>query len=181
MITAKRLLVVLLISFLKIIAFPRHAAGQETTPPPPEHHTVCAIGDSQVEEHAFLISALRTDLGEGYTVVAQGRRGWTTGRWIAAGDFGTVCGDADIILISLGGNDLRSGFSLRQIEANVSTLRSQLPPTVRVVYHMMIPRLFKPGLDLADDGVHLTYTGARVYARYLARRLRSMIHATDPR
>lgn len=155
--------------FAKLFAFflclPLRASAQQ------EHFTVCAVGDSQVEPRALLLSELQTQLGPQYTVIARGRRSWTTQQWIEAGDFGTVCGHSDIILISLGGNDRHHHVPLATIEANMRTLIAQLPPA-RIVYHMTIPRYYRPRLSLTADGVHLTLVGARTYAAILVPHLR---------
>jgi lysophospholipase L1-like esterase len=154
--------------FAKLFAFflclPLKASAQT--------HTVCAIGDSQVEPGAMLVSELQRQLGPGYSVIARGRRSWTTQQWIEAGDFGTVCGSSDIILISLGGNDRNHHVPLTTIDSNVTTLIAQLPTTARLVYHMTIPRYYRPRLALTLDGVHLTLTGARTYAAILVPHLR---------
>lgn len=130
--------------------------------------TVCAIGDSHVEPRSALLRNLQLELGPEYDVVSQGRRGWTTDDWLRAGDFGLVCGGAEIILISLGGNDLTHGRDFAYIQANIQLLIAQLPFTARLIYHMMIPRLYSPRLTLALDGIHLARQGAREYAHILA-------------
>lgn len=126
-------------------------------------HTVCAIGDSQVERGSPLITALRRELGSEYQVLPMGRRGWSTRGWIRAGDFAETCEGADIVLVSLGGNDIAQGRSPERIQANVDLLVATLPPGVRV-YHMPVPRVYRRSWT---DGVHLTRRGAREYARMI--------------
>lgn len=133
-------------------------------------YVLCCVGDSQVERGAYLISALRRELGPDYDVRGYGRRGWTTSRWIREGDFSRVCAGADIVLVSLGGNDRNNGRSWTFIENNVNLLIATLPSSV-IVYHMPIPRYYRPSV-VADDGVHLSLRGARVYASILAPHLR---------
>jgi len=134
-------------------------------------HVVCAVGDSQVESGAYLIHALGAELGENYEVRAEGRRGWTSSRWIRTGDFASVCEGADIVLVSLGGNDRRHGRSWGAIKENVDALIATLPPGTRV-WHMPVPRFYRPRIPLAPDGIHLTRGGAIIYARMIAPHLR---------
>jgi lysophospholipase L1-like esterase len=134
-------------------------------------HIVCAVGDSHVEDGSFLITALGRELGEDYEVRAEGRRSWTSSRWIRTGDFASVCEGADIVLVSLGGNDRRHGRSWRAIKENVDVLISTLPTGVHV-WHMPVPRYHRPRVPLAPDGVHLTRGGATIYARMIAPHLR---------
>lgn len=148
------------VPFLLTLILALSPAVEQITPA----HVVCAIGDSQVERGSLLISALRTELGPDYRVLAQGRRGWSTRRWIIAGDFAETCEGADIILISLGGNDIAQGRTPERIQANMGLLLATLPPGLRV-YHMPVPRVYRPSWT---DGVHLTRRGAREYARMIA-------------
>lgn len=135
-------------------------------------YRICAIGDSQVEENSAFIRNLQAELGPEYEVVAHGRRGWSTIRWIRAGDFGTTCADFDVVLVSLGGNDIVHGRSWSRIYRNVKTLTAQIPwGRVRLIYHMIVPR-FYPGISLGRDGIHLTPHGAQQYARVVAPSLR---------
>jgi len=135
-------------------------------------HTVCAIGDSQVEPGSMLVENLQRELGPEYVVTAHGRRSWTTQQWIASGDFGTVCGPSEIVLISLGGNDRSHGISWEVIERHLETLIRQLPRRTRIIYHMTVPRYYRPLLSLTPDGIHLTPSGARTYAHIIAPHLR---------
>ena len=135
-------------------------------------HTVCAIGDSQVEPGAMFVADLQQELGPEYHVIARGRRSWTTQQWIEAGDFAHVCGNAEVILISLGGNDINHGVTQEEINRNIDLLLTLFPTRPRLVYHMEIPRFYRPRLDLTEDGVHLTQHGARAYARIVAPHLR---------
>lgn len=155
--------------FLGLLFYPRLTYGQEETVH--SRYILCALGDSQVERGAYLISALRRELGPDYEVRGYGRRGWTTSRWIRAGDFSRVCAGADIILVSLGGNDRHNGRSWTFIKNNVDLLLGTLPSGV-LVYHMPIPRYYRPSVGLADDGIHLSLRGARVYAEIIAPHLR---------
>lgn len=133
---------------------------------------VCAIGDSHVTQNSIFIRRLQEELGPEYVVIGHGRRGWTTSRWIRSGDFGRTCADYDVVLVSLGGNDIRIGHSWNRIYGNVRNLISQIPQgRVRIIYHMVVPRYY-PGISLANDGVHLTNRGARQYARIVAPYLR---------
>lgn len=133
---------------------------------------MCAIGDSHVEPGSRFLREIQRFLGHGYHVEAHGRRGWTSDRWIRSGDFGEECRDADIVLISLGGNDRTSGFSEEHTKENVETLVQQLPQRVLSVYHMGVPRFTLPESSLARDRVHLNPTGARNYAEVVSNFLR---------
>ena len=127
---------------------------------------VCAIGDSHVTPGSALIRELQRELGPEYRVIGRGRRGWSSIRWLRAGGFGR-CRAADIVLVSLGGNDERAGLTELQVNSNIKRLISGLPSGIRH-YHMTQPRFVRPSLRLGQDGRHLTRRGARKYARILA-------------
>lgn len=134
--------------------------------------TVCAVGDSHVEPNSAFVRALQAELGSEYVVRAEGRRGWSTVNWLRSGDFGTVCQDADIVLVSLGGNDATQNRDWNTIYRNVRLLTDQIPwGRVRVIYHMVVPRFYF-GLTMARDGIHLAPQGAREYACIVAPYLR---------
>lgn len=137
-------------------------------------YTVVAIGDSHVSEHSLFLRYLRRELGSQYIVRAEGRTGWTTRRWLAAGDFAARCDGADIVLVSLGGNDAALRRSWSSIYTNVKQLTGQIPSDgrTRVIYHMAIPRFYRPRLPMARDGIHLSHSGARRYAEIVAPHLR---------
>lgn len=153
-----------LIILLGVLLFSSPVAAQ---------YEVCAIGDSQVEPGSAFIRYLQRELGPEYHITPHGRRSWTTDRWIRAGDFGTLCADSDIVLVSLGGNDIPAGHDFAHIRTNVRTLMDSIPwGRVRVLYHMIIPRFYYPLPTMARDGIHLSRTGAREYARIVAPYLR---------
>ena len=135
---------------------------QEELPKP----SVCAIGDSHVTPGSALIRELQRELGPEYRVVGRGRVGWSSVRWLNAGGFG-ACRTADVVLVSLGGNDERAGLTELQVSSNIKLLISRLPSGIRH-YHMTQPRFVRPRLHLGRDGRHLTRRGAREYARLLA-------------
>lgn len=134
-----------------------------------EAWTICAIGDSHVEPNSAFVRALQSELGPEYTVRAEGRRGWSTVNWLRAGDFGQRCQNADVVLVSLGGNDISQGRSWASIYQNVKQLMDQIPwGRVRLIYHMVVPRFFYPLPTMASDGIHLAPQGSREYARVVA-------------
>lgn len=141
------------------------------TPVTAQIFTVCAIGDSHVERNSLLLRELQSELGTNYIILARGRRGWTSQRWLDSGDFGISCEGADIVLISLGGNDVSHRVSQSRTFRNIELLIQQLPPYVFVVYHMEVPRFFLESRFLARDGIHLNRTGARYYASVIAQNL----------
>ena len=128
---------------------------------------VCAIGDSHVTPRSALVRELQRELGSDYRVTGHGRRGWTTDRWIRAGDFAAECTGADIVLISLQGNDRARGIPWHTIEANIHTLIASLPPSVRTLW-ITRPSDVVPRLHLGRDGIHLTLRGAKEYAQILS-------------
>ncbi len=133
---------------------------------------VCAIGDSQVEPGSAFVRNLQRELGDNYVVDSYGRRGWTTSRWIRSRDFGSTCASYDVVLVSLGGNDIAHGRSWSSIYRNIKRLIGEIPwGRVRVIYHMTVPR-FYPGISLTRDGIHLTPLGAQQYAQLIAPFLR---------
>ena len=76
------------------------------------------------------------------------------------------CLGADFVLVSLGGNDIHAGHGWLTVKNNIQTLVGGL----RVPWgHIVVPRFYLPRLRLGRDGVHLTPSGARDYARILAR------------
>jgi lysophospholipase L1-like esterase len=116
---------------------------------------------------SYFLRVLQEELGEEYEIRAEGRRGWTSRRWIRSGDFAEVCEGADIVLVSLGGNDRVHGRTWRSIKENVSTLVESLPSGTHV-FHMTVPRYYRPRIHLASDGIHMSRRGAREYARVVA-------------
>lgn len=164
----KRLFLLVIIGFFLLVSAPVRSQVEDEEYPT---YIVCAIGDSHVTRHSPLVSALSVELGEDYEVWARGRRGWTSARWIRSGDFASECAGADVVLISLGGNDRNNGRSWSAIRENVATLIATLPPGA-FTYHMPVPRFYRPRVPLAPDGVHLTRGGATIYARMIAPHLR---------
>lgn len=138
---------------------------------------VCFTGDSHAEPRSALSRFLQEELGPDYRVTAVGRRGWTTRRWLGHLDeFVSECRDADIILVSLGGNDRASGFSPEETRDNLDQLLSAFSELVYDVYHITRPSDYyhhnsRPSL-FAPDGIHLNPRGAKEYARILARLIR---------
>lgn len=132
---------------------------------------VCAVGDSHVVPDSYFLRMLQIELGDEYHVYGVGRRGWSAQRWINSGDFASSCEGADIVLVSLGGNDRHNGVSWERIRERVESLLETLPDDVHV-YHMEIPRYYRPRLSLGADGVHMTRAGARRYAEIVAPFLR---------
>lgn len=159
----KRLLLAVLLAVCYLL-FPASIQAQE--------FVVCAIGDSHVEEGSRFLYELQEALGPGYHVEAHGRRGWTSRRWVRNGTFGEQCSDADIVLISLGGNDETSRISLVETKANIEILISQLPPRILHVFHMGVPRFVLSRAYLASDFIHLSRDGAQKYALEVAQSLR---------
>lgn len=132
-------------------------------------YRVVAIGDSHVEPRSAFIRSLQNNLGSSYLVEGHGRRGWTSARWISASeDFRREVSSADIVLISLGGNDMRVGISPQRTEENIQYLLTLTSPTTLLVYHMNIPRLVLERRYLGSDGIHMTLTGARVYSEEIS-------------
>lgn len=152
----------LVISILSlIVCLPLVAFAQGT-----ERQTiVCAIGDSHFEPGSALLRFIRAELGPEYTVLARGRRGWTTRRWISSGDFNETCRGADVVLISLGGNDIHLGHSWQTVKNNIQNLARHF--TVPWI-HIVVPRFYEPRPQLGRDGIHLTPTGAREYAKIIS-------------
>lgn len=132
---------------------------------------VVAIGDSHVEPRSLFVRSLQGELGPGYIVTGHGRRGWTSGRWIRRGDFSTECRTADIVLISLGGNDIIRRTLPETTRRNINFLTETIPHSVLLIYHMPIPRLVLPREYLGSDGIHMTRQGSLFYARQIAPRL----------
>lgn len=149
---------------LTSMVFPASIQAQE--------FVVCAIGDSHVEPGSRFLYELQEALGAGYHVEAHGRRGWTSRRWIRNGTFGQQCSDADIVLISLGGNDETSGFTNLQTKQNIEILISQLPPRILHIFHMGVPRFVLSRTYLASDFIHMNRDGAQKYALEVAQSLR---------
>lgn len=156
----------LCLAALLLLLIPNEALSQQSPVEEEKPVNVCAIGDSHVTPGSALIRELQRELGPNYSVVGRGRTGWSSVRWLRVGGFGE-CQYADIVLVSLGGNDERAGLTELQINSNVKRLISGLPEGIRH-YHMTQPRLVNPRLHLGRDGRHLTRRGAREYARILA-------------
>jgi lysophospholipase L1-like esterase len=133
---------------------------------------VCLLGDSHFERGSALPRYLQEVLGEEYHVTAHGRRGWTTRRWLRHLDeFVQECHEADIILISLGGNDRASGFDREEIRRNLDLLMEAYSELVYEVYHICRPSDYYRGErpELFDSlGIHLNRRGAKEYAQILA-------------
>jgi lysophospholipase L1-like esterase len=161
--------------FLSVVAiFVSSPVSAQTTSVPGLE--VCVIGDSHFEPRSALSRFLQEELGPDYRVTAVGRRGWTTRRWLEHLDeFVSECRDADIILVSLGGNDRASGFSPEETQNNLDLLLSAFSELVYDVYHITRPSDYyhnsRPSL-FAPDGIHLNPRGAKEYARILARLIR---------
>lgn len=158
-----------IIFFLLFFIFPKTTIAQDE-----QHVTICAIGDSHVAPGSNFIRALREELGEGFTVLARGRVGWSSSRWIRSGDFASTCRGSDFVLISLGGNDIANGLTWDEIKENVSVLAATLPEGT-IFYHMPIPRFFEPRPSLARDGIHLSSRGAVSYARMITKNIRALL------
>lgn len=150
--------------FLAVFLFASPASAQAIE--------VCVIGDSHFESGTILPRYLQEVLGDEYRVTSHGRRGWTTRRWLRHLDeFVEACHEADIILISLGGNDRASGFDREEIRRNLDLLMSAYSELVYEVYHISRPSDYyhesRPDL-FAADGIHLNRQGAKEYAQILA-------------
>lgn len=136
-----------------------------------QEFVVCAIGDSHVEPGSLFLRELQEALGDGYIVEAHGRRGWTSRRWLRYASFGEECRDADIVLISLGGNDEMIGIPLLQTKRNIEELISQLPPRILHIFHMGVPRFVLSRVYLSRDFIHMNRQGAEKYAMEVAESL----------
>jgi len=102
-------------------------------------------------------------------VEGHGRRGWTSSRWIRAGGaFRREVSSADIVLISLGGNDISVGISPERTKENINFLMTQVSSTTLFVYHMGVPRIVLERHYLGRDGTHMTLAGSRAYSEQIA-------------
>ena len=86
----------------------------------PEPIRVMAMGDSHFERGSPLVRFLERDLGMNYRVVAAGRRGWTSGMWRSRiWQWRAISRRADIILISLSGNDRSNNIPASIFKPNI--------------------------------------------------------------
>jgi lysophospholipase L1-like esterase len=134
---------------------------------------VCCIGDSHFEPRSPLLRFLARELGSDYSVIARGRRGWSSQRWRDIEDIWRAeCINSRIILVSLGGNDPRDGLSPEQSLLNIEYLMGIFHPD-SIVIRILRPNMVRPRLETGRDGIHLTTNGARRYARIIAEQVRA--------
>jgi lysophospholipase L1-like esterase len=128
---------------------------------------IVCIGDSHFAPRSGLVRYMQAELGDGYDVVAAGRKGWTTRRWLSnRNTWRRLTRDADFIFVSLGGNDRARRVPESEIDRNLDQLFDLIPENVGYI-RIIRPNNFMPPLDLAGDGIHLSRDGARTYAHIL--------------
>ncbi|MCK9280414.1 MAG: hypothetical protein M0P71_07330 [Melioribacteraceae bacterium] len=126
------------------------------------NNIIVAVGDSHVEPGSALISELQKLMPD-FTISALGIRGYTTTRWLnSQAEFKNRISGAGIVLLSIGDNDVAAGKTTQQINANIENLKALLDYDQVFVY-INPPRTLS-GINLANDGIHLTRSGAQQYA-----------------
>lgn len=141
----------------------------------PEPIRVMAMGDSHFERGSPLVRFLERDLGMNYRVIAAGRRGWTSGMWRSRiWQWRAISRRADIVLISLSGNDRSNNIPASIFKPNIDFLWDVAEEEGAAAQWIVRPSDYTPTPELRRDGVHLTRNGARSYARILADIVRTL-------
>ncbi len=141
----------------------------------PSHAQVVALGASVVQGYGVSsgeafpeqLQAMLHAKGKQYTVTNQGVSGDTTSGVLARLDSAVPQGTR-IVILMIGGNDVRRGGSVADAQAGVSQITSRLQARkIRVINAAPLYRAARSKGMVLPDGIHLTAAGQKYIASAL--------------
>jgi acyl-CoA thioesterase I len=146
----------------------------------PSHAQIVALGASVVQGQGVSsgeafpeqLQAMLRARGKQYTVSNQGVSGDTTAGVLARLDSAVPEGTR-IVILMIGGNDVRRGASAADAQAGVGQITSRLQARkIRVINAMPLYRAARSKGMVLPDGIHLTAAGQNYVANALLSSIR---------